>query len=539
MSDTDSERAPPSGQPDRAVVLGLDGVPWGLLKDWVEDGHLPNFARLFDEGASGVLESTTPAHTALAWPSIATGTWPDQHGVYGFQRLEGDYTHRMNTSGDVSRPALWELVSPSVTGNVPMTYPAAEVDGELVTGMMTPRRDEGFTHPAALREEVAEEIPSYEIGLDWGEYADREGEFQEDLDDLLVARSALREKLQAREDWRLFFFVYTAPDRLQHLVWNESVLLAWYERLDDVVGEVMDYAAANDAMLAVVSDHGFGPNETVVSAATVLEDAGYLSRREQSGVRGVLANLGIDKDGVLAKLERVGVSQQAIVDYVPQGFVDVAAMQVPGEHGLYDVDHANTTAFVHGAGNVYVNDTGRFDDGVVDPSERAAVKIELVDLFEGVTDPETGDRVFDVADGDYLFPRDDDAPDLVLSGRDGYEVLTMLTEETFHDAETKAAGHRPEGVFFAWGPGVEAGARTEDATVVDVAPTVLHAVGEPVPDHVDGRVLTDAFDPESAPATRDVRRVDLDYDASGGGDDAGNGDVSDVEERLRGLGYIE
>lgn len=537
MSDTDSERAQPSGQPERAFVLGLDGVPWGLLAEWVEDGHLPNFGRLFDEGASGVLESTTPAHTALAWPSIATGTWPDQHGVYGFQRLGSDYTHRMNTSGDVARPALWELVSPSVAANVPMTYPATEVDGELVTGMMTPRRDEGFTHPSSLREEIADEIPDYEIGLDWGEYADREGEFQADLDDLLVARSALREKLQAREDWRLFFFVYTAPDRLQHLVWNEEVLLAWYERFDDVVGEVMDYAEARNAVLTVVSDHGFGPNETVVSAASVLEEAGYLSRREQSGMRGVLADLGIDKESVLSKLNSVGISEQAIVDYVPQGFVDVAAMQVPGEHSLYDVDHANTTAFVHGAGNVYVNDAERFEDGVVAPGQRESVKADLVERFESVTDPETGDRVFDVADGDALFPRDDDAPDLVLSGRDGYEVLSMLTEDLFHDAETKAAGHRPEGVFFSWGPGVQAGARTEDATVVDVAPTVLHAIGEPVPEHVDGRVLTETFDPDSAPATRDVAGIDLDYDASGG--EAATGDVSDVEERLRGLGYIE
>jgi predicted AlkP superfamily phosphohydrolase/phosphomutase len=537
---TDSDSGPPGA--DRAVVLGLDGVPWGLLRDWVEAGHLPNFGRLFDEGASGVLESTTPAHTALAWPSIATGTWPDQHGVYDFQRLQSDHTHRMNTSRDVARPALWELVEPAVAGNVPMTYPATDVDGAVVSGMMTPRRDEGFAHPTGLVDAVADEIPGYEIGLDWGEYADREGEFQDDLVALLSARNALRETLQQRvgDDWRLFFFVYTAPDRLQHLVWDEDVLLSWYERFDDVVGDVMDYAAEHDALLAVVSDHGFGPNETVVSAAKLLEDAGYLVRREQSGVRGVLAGLGIDKDSVLSKLERIGISEQDLVDYVPQGFVDVAAMQVPGEHSLYDVDHANTAAFAHGAGNVYVNDTARFEDGVVDPAQRPAVKAELVELFEGVTDPESGDRVFDVTDGGDLFPRDDSAPDLVLSGRGGYEVLTMLTEEVFHDADTKAAGHRPEGVFFAWGPGMQGGSRVRDASVVDVAPTVLHAIGEPVPEHVDGDVLRAAFDPDGEPAGRDPEFVDLDYDAGDPDGERGvDGDPGDVEDRLRGLGYIE
>jgi arylsulfatase A-like enzyme len=92
-------------------------------------------------------------------------------------------------------------------------------------------------------------------------------------------------------------------------------------------------------------------------------------------------------------------------------------------------------------------------------------------------------------------------------------------------------------VFFSQGQGVQAGAHTGDAAVADVAPTVLHAIGEPVPEHVDGRVLTETFDPEAAPATRGVTGVDLDYDATGG--EAVDGDVSDVEERLRDLVCIE
>jgi predicted AlkP superfamily phosphohydrolase/phosphomutase/tetratricopeptide (TPR) repeat protein len=63
----------------------------------------------------------------------------------------------------------------------------------------------------------------------------------------------------------------------------------------------------------------------------------------------------------------------------------------------------------------------------------------------------------------------------------------------FH-AKTGAMWHRPFGVFFAWGNGVRQGARIDGATVFDVAPTVLAAMGYPKPKDMPGRVLADAFE---------------------------------------------
>lgn len=96
--------------------------------------------------------------------------------------------------------------------------------------MMTPAHDEGFTYPSSLREVVAERIPDYEIGLTWSEYTDRPEAFRADLDDLLSNRRELMRLLLSRTDWRLFSFVYTAPDRLQHLLWDDDVRLKHYRR---------------------------------------------------------------------------------------------------------------------------------------------------------------------------------------------------------------------------------------------------------------------------------------------------------------------
>ncbi|WP_232688817.1 alkaline phosphatase family protein [Halobacterium zhouii] len=555
-----------------AIVLGMDGVPWPLVDRWIDAGHLEHFARLRSAGASAPLESTTPPTTSLAWPSIATGVRPDKHGIYWFQSLGADHTHTTHTSADVEQPPIWDIASPSVVGNVPMTYPATEFDGgstersesdgALVSGMMAPGVDaDGFTHPPSLADHIQEQIPSYRVGLNWSKYQDDPDALVDEVDALVDARAELARTLLAR-DWRLFFFVFTAPDRLQHLVWDEDILLEHYERLDAALGEMMDAAEERDANLFVVSDHGFGPVSGAVSGNAVLEQAGHLVRKADDGsTRTLLDRLGVTKDTVSSLLARAGMDENDLVGRLPKPLVDAVASTIPGEHAIYDVDYSETAAFFHGAGNLYVNDTERFDPGVVDPDDVDDFKRELVELFATLTDPETGEPVLRVDDGDELFPTDPDSPDLVVTGIGEHVINTGLTDDVFLRETSKVADHRPEGVFFAWGPDVEAGAAPEDASVFDVTPTVLHALGDAVPENADGRVLAEIFDPMSAAAgrsveTREYRQDDdpvavdedaADYedgDAERDGDDGTDGDetdenMDDVEDRLRGLGYID
>ncbi|SFB93830.1 Predicted phosphohydrolase or phosphomutase, AlkP superfamily [Halobiforma haloterrestris] len=521
----------------RAFVLGLDGVPWRLIERWSDEGELPNFAKLREEGASGPLESTTPPTTPLAWPSIATGVWPDKHGIYGFQNLSSEYSHEMYTSHDVKQPPLWEQVSPAHVGNVPMTYPAREIDGTMVTGMMTPSTEREFTHPPELKDEIDRRIPDYEISLDYPEYADRLDDFETAVSEMLADRRELM-RLQmenAGDDWRLFFFVYTAPDRFQHLIWDMDRLLEHYRSLDDVLGEVMSYTDRHDADLYVVSDHGFGEIEQLVYVNHILEREGYLFRREDEGTRGALASLGISRDRIRDALQRVGISEEVLVSKLPRRLLDTVAEQIPGDHALYDVDYERTMAFVHDAGNCYINDTARFDNGVVDPENVPDIKAELAEVFESVTDSE-GRQLLQVYDGEELFPTDESSPDLIVNGIDGYESRNAIADEPFGDTGTYAASHRSTGIVLCRGPSIDAGATLRGARVVDVAPTLLHGIGEPVPKNADGRVLFDAFDEEAKPATTKVRRSDVSRLET---DDDVDEDFDDVEDRLKGLGYME
>lgn len=517
---------------DRAFVLGIDGVPWDRIQTWIEAGKLPNFRTLVDDGVGSPLRSTTPPTTPLAWPSIATGVQPDKHGVYGFQRLESNYTQRMYTSDDRTQPALWELLSPAIVGNVPMTFPASEIDGMMVSGMLSPQIDERSTHPSSLADEINAHIPDYEIGLNWQRYSGAETAFRNDLSALVDARWALMNRLMDTDEWRLFFFVYTAPDRLQHLIWDDDVILEHYKHLDEILGDVMEYADRRDANLFVVSDHGFGPISTFVSLNTILSNNGYLSKKRRTTAQHSLERLGITKSALLRTIRKLGVDDGRVVNALPKLLVDRVATNVPGDHGLYDVDFSETVAFAHDPSHVYINDSERFDRGIVSPTDVPSIKRELRTVFSSVTDPETDERALSVFDGDELFPTDDSSPDLVVVGRDGYEEKTKLASDVFTPAGAKAASHRSRGVFFARGPGIASHDFTTELSVVDVAPTVLHSIGEPVPETVDGTVQMDCLVVDTPPETRSI----ADRDAES--DDVATDGLDDVEERLRGLGYM-
>jgi len=130
-------------------------------------------------------------------------------------KLDPDYSQRPYNREDLRQPPLWAMLSPAVVGNVPMTYPAGGVgdDGKMVAGMMTPTPEaDGFTDPPELGEQIREQIPTYKVGLKWHQYGpERRDEFLADFQELFDGRRELLSSLMETDDWRLFFFTFTAP----------------------------------------------------------------------------------------------------------------------------------------------------------------------------------------------------------------------------------------------------------------------------------------------------------------------------------------
>jgi predicted AlkP superfamily phosphohydrolase/phosphomutase len=70
----------------RLVVLGFDGMDYDLVEQYMDEGKLPNFARLRDRGVYSPLYSSTPPESPVAWSTFVTGTNPGKTGVFDFLR---------------------------------------------------------------------------------------------------------------------------------------------------------------------------------------------------------------------------------------------------------------------------------------------------------------------------------------------------------------------------------------------------------------------------------------------------------------------
>ena len=51
----------------RALIIGLDGAEWTVVRRLQDEGLLPNLTRLIEMGAHGKLNSTTPPMTLPSW----------------------------------------------------------------------------------------------------------------------------------------------------------------------------------------------------------------------------------------------------------------------------------------------------------------------------------------------------------------------------------------------------------------------------------------------------------------------------------------
>jgi hypothetical protein len=140
-------------------------------------------------------------------------------------------------------------------------------------------------------------------------------------------------------------------------------------------------------------------------------------------------------------------------------------------------------------------------------------------------------------------PLFDQVPDLVFELRPNY-TASPVQPGLWTSTGWAAGDHSLVGIFVAWGWAVRPG-RVEGARLIDVAPTALYLMDQPVPTLMDGQVLAAALDPALV-AGRPPVFGSLPY--AGGAEVQGRSqpeeaamtaeEEADIQSRLRGLGYL-
>jgi len=431
-------------------VLGLDAGTWDLLGPWMDQGLLPNLARLRDGGVYGKLRSTQPSSSPVIWTSIATGKTPEKTGITWFVR----FPHGPGKPVPVDRrqrkaKALWNMLSEhridvAVLGWY-VTWPAEEVNGRLQTDLAHFGRMDGGSFPpgflwdqkpVAVEDAVAAMPRFMDFPYDAARAVKKDGELPS-LDYLVYDRFL---RAWARDR----FYLDAANRTLTDGPLPEAFFL-YLRGTDDV-------------------QHGFWK---------FMDPAAFTPRNGPDGK--------------------------------PLGGTTVVA------------------------------------------PEQVAAFGKVIEKYWQWMDEEVGKLLAHYTAGGGA------APLVIVCSDHGAGPAIGEQQVEVPEYLHLSGAHLIDGIFLANGPGIRQGGaggkgiEIEGATIYDVAPTILHALGLPIANDLDGKVLTTIFEQNLAD------KPDTILETWEGGDSAPGGETEEEEEEedpaaavdekvlehLRSLGYID
>ncbi|MDR7418495.1 MAG: alkaline phosphatase family protein [Armatimonadota bacterium] len=557
----------------RMLIVGLDAATPALVERWAAEGRLPTLRRLIETGAYGSLRSVPNTSSPAAWSTFATGKSPARHGILFFtMRAAGSYAQRFVNGSMRDGAGFWRLLGDAGVRvgvmNVPMTFPAEPVNGFFISGLDAPHAGHpDFAYPPDLMARLRASLGDFVAAGSMTEAVGHDvlaGRYEQALRKLLnrmETRTRWAEHLLDTERPDLMTVVYTETDGAQHFFWKlmdprhldhdpalaaryGDAILRVYQKADEAIARLM--AHFGDGLVLVVSDHGAGLGyEAREFVAGALRAMRLIAYEQGDGARRVPARRHLARSAYRWLNPRLPAGVRRGLRRVIPGVIDGVKAEARDR-----IDWTKTRAFADTApGEIWLNVRGRQPAGIVEPGqEYDALRHEIAEALRSCVDADSGAPVVEAVwmrEDLYQGPYADRAPDLYVQLKDtmfrafriGDETIAMPRRQPTNPREVMSGGHRPDGIVILHGPAARAGSRLTGARLQDIAATILHAFGHPVPDDLDGAVLEEAFAPEWL-ATHPVT-----YGAGAAADrrevhDFTEEEAAAIQQRLRNLGYL-
>jgi predicted AlkP superfamily phosphohydrolase/phosphomutase len=160
--------APASSEASRRlIILGIDGMDPQLLRRFISEGKLPNFAKLEAEGDFRSLTTSIPPQSPVAWSNLITGMNAGGHGIFDFIHRDPKTLSLYFSASKVEEPkhaihlgswsiplgggsaeqlrqgvAFWQILDQHGISNtifrIPSNFPPVPTKGRTLSGMGTP-----------------------------------------------------------------------------------------------------------------------------------------------------------------------------------------------------------------------------------------------------------------------------------------------------------------------------------------------------------------------------------------------------------------
>lgn len=402
----------------RTIVVGLDGVPFSLIQDLKNRGHIANMSLIFDKGYFGQMKVSIPEISSVSWSSFMTGTQSGHHGIFGFMDLEPKtYKLYFPNFTNLKAPTLWEDLAKqdkkSVVMNMPATYPAREINGVLISGFVATDIKKAV-YPVSIIQTITE--MGYRIDLDLMKARQDHEILFHDLNTTLEARERAVNFFWHEINWDLLIVVITGTDRLMHFLWEayenkdhlfHKAFIEYFKKVDSFVGRLYDrFICSADSIkeknhFCMLSDHGFTKIKTEVYLNRWLQENGYLKFKKEK----------------------------------PETIMDI---------GLGSV------AFVLDPSRIYINLKDKYPFGAVEAADYNHVRKELREALEALVYNDGSKimrRVYlkeELYEGPYL----EQAPDLILLSNYGFDLKGRVNANAVFGHSGLVGMHTQDDAFF-------------------------------------------------------------------------------------------
>jgi predicted AlkP superfamily phosphohydrolase/phosphomutase len=498
----------------KILLLGLDGATWRIIHPLFAQGKLPNLQRLVHEGSSGILQSLEPMVSPTIWTSIASGKTPEKHGVWDF----------VVAAKNVRCKRIWDMatergVKAGLCGYM-VTWPPPHVNGFVIPGSFSRGVE---THPASLQpireldvmqRSEHRKTPMELLKLAWQcrNLGVRTGSFFEAaaaLARIKMKREFLAKFFETRRLGAKFYgevfvqqvrafqtelsmYITMLIDATSHNYWkfmeperfanvNEHEALKYrdtiyraYESSDEMLGYILKNLWDENTVVLVLSDHGF---------QSVPEAQGRTPDRTVRILPEVL-------------MATLNWNPAKVRTFNIRGATFFRDQEESGER-IRQMEE-DLRAIRAAASNAPLFEVSR------DPSGN--LEIRLRDEIQGL----------------------DDLAVRLPQGR-------VIAANKIIEGDTRgiSGDHHPEGIFIAAGKGIRRGFKLENASVLDMTPTMLALMGLPVGRDMDGRVLEEMF-----AAKLPVQFIDTWENADWQYQKDEEQSTEELKNHLRSLGYL-
>ena len=499
---------------NKVLLLVLDAADPALIEKWSEAGDLPNIKKLLDHSAHGRIVSNAGSPAEALPFTFHTGQSPAMHGVHSsviwdpetmsFRPPAFDWLPIRPFWREFSEDGPRAVVLDAANCYAPEQFNGVEIIGWATHDALTPFS----AYPPEKADWVHQHYGSKRMP---DEIYDtfKKGEFISTRDlmlDISNQYTKLCTDLITTEPWDFFLAYLYSTHHGGHRLWDtnnineplskteqaefKDALRQIYIASDKAIGEIIEQTDS-DTTIMVLSMHGMGDNH---SRGWILPD---------------LLRLILKENGIQTKSFSL---LKNLRELIPVKWRHEVKSRLPYSLRRWltrfwrsGYDWSKTKAFTlisDTQGWVRINLKGREANGIVEPQDYDALCEKISLGLKSFRDADTGKPIIEAIEKQsQVFEGEKQKllPDLIIhwanSPASQHRAITSPEFGTVpwptpgQNPEGRSGNHLPEGFFIISGTGIKSG-KINNINVLDLAPSILTLLGQPVPEKMEGRVIS-------------------------------------------------